>query len=210
MKQRKKYLGMGLIEVMVSIAIFTMSMAGFTALFLRSWKVNSYSFEMGQASHTVSQGVNKVVNYLRKARQGDDGSYPIQSAGDNELIVFSDYNRDGITERLHFYLENGQLKMGATVPTIGIPKTYPVGDQETLILADNIVNASSEPVFYYYNSKYPSDQINNPMVMPLDISDVRLVKVLLKINIDPGRGPENIETQSFVEIRNLNDYYQIK
>lgn len=201
---------MGLIEMMVAIAIFTVSMAGFTALFLHTWKVNSYSFEMGQASYVVSQGMDKTVSYIRKARQGDDGAYPIQSAGNNDLVVFSDYNKDGITERLHFYLQSGQLKMGATIPTIGIPKTYPAGDQQTIILASNIVNAANEPLFYYYNSNYPADTVNNPLSVPLDVSVVRLVKILLKININPGKGPENIETQSFVEIRNLNDYDRMK
>ncbi|MFA5994375.1 MAG: hypothetical protein WC823_05445 [Parcubacteria group bacterium] len=209
-KNTKKYLGMGLIEVMVSIAIFTMSIAGFSLLFLRAWKANSYTFEMGQASYAVSRGVNTAVSYLRKVRQGDDGTYPIVSAQNNDLVVFSDYNRDGITERLHFYLQNGQLKMGFTIPTTGIPKTYPAGDQQTKILASYIVNTPAQPIFYYYNANYPADKINNPLVLPLDVSTVRLVKILLKININPNRGPENIETQSFVEIRNLNDYDRMK
>lgn len=201
---------MSLIEVMVAIAIFTMSIAGFTALFLRTWKVNSYTLEMGQASLSASQGVNTAVNYIRKTRQGDDGAYPIQSAANNDLVIFSDYNRDGITERLHFYLQNGQLMMGARVPTTGMPKTYPAGDQTTKVLAKNIVNTPSEPIFYYYNANYPTDKVTNPLAMPLDVSAVRLAKILLKINVIPGKGPENIEIQSFVEIRNLNDYDRMK
>ncbi|MFA5993647.1 MAG: hypothetical protein WC823_01660 [Parcubacteria group bacterium] len=209
-KKQKKYLGIGLIEVMVSIAIFTMSIAGFSLLFLRAWKVNSYTIEMGQASYAVSQGVNATVSYLRKVRQGDDGTYPVKSAQSNDLVVFSDYNRDGITERLHFYLQSGQLKMGVAVPTTGIPKTYPIGDQQIIVLASYIVNTATEPIFYYYDANYPADKVHNPLVFPLDVSAVRLIKIMLKININPNRGPENIETQSFVEIRNLNDYDRMK
>jgi len=202
--------GMTIIEVMVSIAIFVIAIEGFTLLFMRSWKMNSYTLEMGQSSFAVSQGVNTMISYLRKVRQADDGSYPIKSATDNDLVVFSDYDKDGVTERLHFYLQNSQIKMGVTNPTSTMPKTYPAGDQQTKILADKIVNASSEPIFYYYNKDYPGDAAHNPVATPADVLAVRLIKIFLKINIEPNRGPENIETQSIVELRNLNDYDRIK
>lgn len=211
MKQiNKKYSGMSLVEMMIAISIFTMSIAGFSLLFLRSWSVNSYSIEMGQSSFAASQGINRAVGYLRKIRQGDNGAYAIQSAEDNELVVFSDYNKNGTTERLRFYLENGQLKMGIASPTGGIPKTYPNNDESILILAENVVNAVNEPVFYYYNENYPGDTENNPLSIPIDASVVKLVKIFLKINIDPNRVPNSIEMQSFVEMRNLNDYDRIK
>lgn len=201
---------MSLVEMLVAIAILTVAMAGFTTLFIRSWKVNSYTVEMGQSSFAVSQGINTMVGYLRKVRQADDGSYPIKSATGTDLVVFSDYDKDGITERLHLYFQNRQIKMGITDPTSGIPKSYPTGDQQTKILAENIVNSGSEPIFYYYNSSYPGDTTHNPVAMPVDVSTIRLVKIYLKINIDPNRDPDSIETQSFVEFRNLNDYDRMK
>jgi len=206
----KKYSGMTLIEMLVAIAIFSIVMTGFSMLFIRSWRMNAYVIEMGQSSFAVSQGVNTMVAYLRKARQADDGSYPIKSVANNDLVVFSDYDKDGLTERLHLYLQNGQLKMGVTEPTNGIPKTYPTADQQTKILADRIVNAANEPIFYYYNKNYPGDVTHNPVTLPVDISTIRLIKVFLKMNIDPNRAPDNIETQSFVELRNLNDYDKMK
>jgi len=35
--------GMTIIEMMVAISIFIIAITGFTSLFLRSWKVNSYT-----------------------------------------------------------------------------------------------------------------------------------------------------------------------
>jgi hypothetical protein len=204
---QKKYSAMTLLEMMVAISIFTIAILGFTLLFMRSWKMNSYTIEMGQSSLAVSQGTSKMVGYLRKVRQADNGANPIQSASGSDLVVFSDYDKDGITERLHFYLQNSQVKMGITKPTTGIPKTYPSGDQQTVLLADRIVNTGSEPIFYYYNTNYPADTTNNPINMATNPTTViRLIKIFLKINIDPNRAPDNIETQSFVELRNLNDY----
>ena len=195
--------------MIVAIAIFAIGMEGFTLLFSRAWQSNSYTLEMGQSSMAVSQGLNKMVNYIRGARQADNGSYPIKSASGNEFVIYSDYDKDAITERLHFYKNNQNILMGVTKPTATIPKTYPSGDQQTITIASSIVNDNSTPIFRYYNKDYPGNLQNNPMNAPIKISDVRLMKIYLKININPNRAPDNIEMQSFVEIRNLNDYDKI-
>lgn len=195
--------------MIVAIAIFVICIEGFTLLFVKSWDHNRYIFEMGQASFTASRGVETMVEYIRKSRQGDDGTFPLKSANDNDLVLFCDYDNDNITERLHFYKNGDKLMMGVTKPSGGIPKTYPAGDQEIRELAANVVNDAGTPVFYYYNRNYPADLVNNPMTVPADTSSVRMVKVFLKVNIDPFQAPDNIEMQSFVAIRNLNDYDKI-
>lgn len=201
---------MTIIEMLIAIAIFTIGIGGFSLLFVKSWQGNSYVYEMGQSSIMASQGVNEVVGYLRKARQGDDGSYPVRSATDNDLVIFSDYDKDGITERLHFYKNGNQLLMGWRKPSGSLPKTYAAGDQGSKTISDGIVNNGSTPIFYYYNKDYPGDQANNPVATPANSPDIRLIKVLLKVNIDPNRAPDNIEVSSFVELRNLNDYDRVK
>lgn len=202
--------GMTLIEMMMAIFIMLIGIEGFTLLFVRTWNNNHYALEMGQSSMAVSQGVNKMVSYIRGVRQADNGAYPVKSADDNDFTVYGDYNKDGITERLHFYLSNGDVLMGVTDPTATMPKTYLAGDQEVVTIASHIVNISSEPIFYYYNKDYPGDAINNPLDTPATVADIRLIKIHLKINIDPNHAPDNIELQTFAEMRNLNDYDRIQ
>jgi hypothetical protein len=202
--------GMTLVEALIATSIFTIGIGGFSLLFVKSWRGNSYVYEMGQSSVAASHGVNEIVGYLRKARQGDDGAYPIKSATDNDLVIFSDYDKDGITERLHFYKNGNQLMMGWRKPSGGLPKTYAAGDQSTKVIADSVVNDAGTPTFYYYNKDYPGDQAHNPVATPANVSDIRLAKILLKVNIDPNRAPDNIETSSFVELRNLNDYDRVR
>lgn len=197
---------MSLVEMLVAIAIFTIGMLGFTQLFVSSWRQNAYTMEMGQTAMAVSRGVNEMVGYLRKARQGDDGSYPVISADDNDLVVFGDYDKDGITERLHFYLSGTDIIMGIRNPTTGLPKTYASGDAETKIIASYIVNDAETPIFAYYDNNYPEDSINNPIDTPAMVPNIRLVRIDLHMNIDPNRPPDNVQIKSFVEIRNLNDH----
>ena len=200
---------MSLVEMLVAIAIFIIGMEGFALLFSRSWQANRFTLEMGQASLAASQGVGRMVNYARGAKQSDNGSYPIVSASNNDLVLYSDYDKDDITERLHFYKSSGKIIMGVTNPTSSMPKSYPSGDEQLITVVNNVVNGSGEPVFYYYNKDYPGDVVNNPLATPANVSDIRLVKIYLFVNIDIGRAPDNIKMESFVELRNLNDYNRI-
>lgn len=201
---------MTIVEMMVAILIFSIGMAGFTLLFSRTWRVNSYTLEMGQSTLAASQGVNKMVDYIRGTRQGDNGSYPLISASANDLVLYSDYDKDGDTERLHFYKNGQSVLMGVTAPSETMPVTYPAGDQQTVTIAEHVVNNSTTPIFYYYNKNYPGDTSNNPLSAPISVSDVRLLKIYLQVNINPNRAPDNIQMQNFVEMRNLNDYDRIQ
>ena len=205
-KNRQKYIGITLVETLIAIAIFSLGMEGFTLLFTRSWRQNAYVLEMGQTAMAVSRGVNEMVGYIREVRQGENGAYPVVSANGNDLVVFSDYDRDGAAERLHFYRSGSDVVMGIREPSAGFPVTYAAGDQETRVIAVRIVNKVSNPIFAYYDSDYPEDSVNNPILTPAVAPNVRLIRVTLHMNIDPNRAPDNIIIQSFAEMRNLNDH----
>lgn len=207
----KKLKGLTLVEMMIAIAIFTMAIGGFSILYIRSMKSNSYILEMGQTSMAISRSMNNMVEFIRKAKQGDDGHYSLVEAEDNSLKFYADYDNDNITERLHFYLEDQQIKMGITEPTGDVVKTYESGDQEIVIKARHILNGPNDKLFSYYNRDYPADLVNNPIdTSTSDISHIRMVEIFLKMNIDPNRAPDNVEMRSFVEFRNLNDYDRIR
>jgi type II secretory pathway component PulJ len=202
----KRLKGMSLIEMLIAIAIMIMGMGGFTYLFLNSWQSNKYIIEMGNASVLASRGVNAIVAELRKVRQADNGDYPIESGDKFDLKVYLDIDNDGVTERVHYYLLNGVLYRGVTNPVAGLPVTYPNGDGTTNIIAKSVINTNANPVFYYYNDDYPSDTVNNPLTAPVDVADVRMIRVHLMVNIDPLHVPDHINIQSFAELRNLNNY----
>ena len=205
-KKCENYLkGMTLIEMMVAISIFTIGIGGFTLLFHKTWEMNKFTLEMGQSSMAVSQSVNKMVSYIRKTRQSDNGSYALVSAANNDLVLYSDYNKDGVTERLHFYKNASDVLMGVTSPTNDVPKVYPEGDEQIITLASEIVNADDVPIFYYYDQSYSGATGQSSLSTPANISDVKLVKIYLQINIDPYNAPDNIQIQSFAELRNLKE-----
>lgn len=201
--------GMTLIEMLVAISIMIIAMEGFTYVFVRSWENNRFTIEMGLASTTASRAVNQTIIQLRAIKQADNGDFPIEEADDFDLTIYTDIDDDGVTERVHYYLDlaTDEFKRGVTDPnTATIPVTYPSGDTTTTVMAKYITNSSTEPIFYYYNGDYPGDTVNNPLATPASVGNIQLVKVKIKVNINPARAPENINLESFVDLRNMHNY----
>lgn len=204
--QNKKNKGMTIIEALIAIAIFSIGIIGFTTLFANAWRQNAYTLELGQATMTASQGVNEMVRNIREVRQADNGAYPVISADDNDIVFYSDYDRDNKAERLHFYKSGTNLLMGIREPSSTFPVTYAAGDGETRTITTHVVNDTSTSVFTYFDANYPEDSVNNPISTPATVPNIRLVRITLHVNIFPNKAPDNVQIQSFAEMRNLNDH----
>jgi len=213
MKNKKRFLrrGMTLVETLVAIALFLLGTQATVLIFSRTIKSKAYTLEMGRSSLILSRSMGDLTRYIRKATLSESGAYPIYSADDNDLVLYSDYDKDGIVERLHIYLDlnTNIVSMGVRDPSPSFPVSYASGDGETFQLASHIINTAGDPMFSYYNADYPQDTTNNPVATPADVSEIRLVKMFLKINIDENKAPENIQQETFIELRNLNDYDRI-
>lgn len=199
---------MTLVELLIAIAIALLTMQGFTYLFLKTWDTNKFVLEEGLASAAASRATNKIVIQLRAVQQGGNGDYPIESADDFDLIFYCDIDDDGVVEKVHYFLDqaNDQLKLGVSNPLATTPITYPAGDETVTIVTNYVVNDTNTPIFYYYNDNYPGDTVNNPLTTPSNVGDIRMIQVHLYVNINPVHAPDNINIESFVDLRNLQDY----
>jgi prepilin-type N-terminal cleavage/methylation domain-containing protein len=208
-KKNKIICGFTLVEMLVALAIFSLGIAATVLVFAKTIKSKAYALEMGKSSFIVSRSVGDLISYMRKARQSDGGAYPIVRADKNDLVLYSDFDKDTVTERLHIYLSEGRVFLGICKPSNTMPKTYDVDydNDEIRELAKQIVNTPDDPMFTYFDRDYPE---SSAIAATEDVSQIRLIKIFLKINIDPNRAPDNIQQQSFVELRNLNDYDRIR
>lgn len=200
--------GLTLVEMIMAIFILSAGMLGFSLLFSSSWKSNKFILETGVTSIRVNRASTEIINNLRKVRQADNGDYPVESADDFDIRVYLDIDNDGVTERVHYWLDdvNDRLMRGIREPSAAQPPTYAAGDGTTSVIAEYIVNDATQPLFYYYNENYPGDTVNNPLATPASIGDIRLVRVFIRMNIDPIKAPNNINIESFVNLRNLESY----
>lgn len=197
---------MTLMEVLVAIAVMLIVVEGFTLLFVKSWDTNKFILEEGLASAAASRATNKIIGELRHVRQADNGDYPVESGSDFDLKVYLDVDKDGVTERVHYFLDQDtdELKKGVTNPLATQPISYPATDDSVSVLTNYVVNAGTDPAFYYYNENYPGDTVNNPIATPVAVDQVRLIRVHLFVNINPVHAPDNINIESFADLRNLN------
>ena len=195
--------GITLIEILLVIAIFTIVTIVIANFIRQGYRTYTFSDEQNEAIIQARQGVITMIKELRETAPGDDGNYPLQLAADQELIFYSDIDRDEVVERIHYFLDGTNFKKGITKPT-GDPLSYPANDDKVTVLSQYVRNGAL-PIFIYYNGDYPTDTENNPLATPADVTTVRLIHLHLIINIAPNRAPTNYELESNVQLRNLKD-----
>ncbi len=196
---------MTIIEMLIAMFIFTLIMFGSVYLLSQIYKRYGFAMEQGMSTSAVEHSLKIIIETVRGMKQSDGGAYPIELATNTGFTFYADADNDGITEKVHYFLENNLIKRGVSKPS-GTPPTYPAGDGTVTTLAEHVVNSPAQPLFYYFNTDYPVDQAGNPLTTPVSpVSDIRLVKADIYVNIDPFRSPDNIRLESYVMLRNLKD-----
>jgi type II secretory pathway pseudopilin PulG len=197
-------MGLTLIEISVVIGITIMLFAVLAPMFSNGFRNQFFLQDQNYAVEEARKGINLLVKEIREAADGDDGSFPIVSGSDNELIFFSDVDVDEVTERVHYFVNGSNLIKGVIEPT-GFPLVYdPVNEVESVI-SKYIVNTTTTPIFRYYNGDYPGDTVNNPLATPVNIQSLKLVGINILVNVDPSKAPSSVAVQSFVQIRNVKN-----
>ncbi len=202
-KFKKNKSGITLVETMVAVSIMILINGILSVFIIKTFDINRYTIEQGLNTAVIQNTLHSITKYLREARQSDAGSYLIESAGEFDLVFFSDIDDDSPIERVHIYLENSQIKMGISEAS-GFPPQYSGADEEIRILASGVANENSEPIFTYYNSDYPSDLTNNPLAVPVSPEDISLIRVFVYANIDPDHIPNRTQIETFVRPRNID------
>ncbi len=196
--------GLTLLEVMVSLGIFLFIVAIIWLFIRQSYSVQSFTLGQTMAISEAQRGVERLVKEAREALPADTGAYPIEKADDFEFIFFADYDRDAAIERVRYYLDGSNFYKGVIEPT-GNPLQYSSANEQVTIISRYVRNTASEPVFKYYDGSYSGKDSDVPLTTPANISQVRLVHINLRINVDPNRAPTDYYLESDVQIRNLKD-----
>ena len=92
-----------LIETIVTIAVFGLSIVAISELILVFYRSERYTFEESTAINEARKGVEIMTKEIRGAQTGADGSYLIEKAADNEFIFYSDIDGDDIPERVRYF-----------------------------------------------------------------------------------------------------------
>jgi len=194
--------GRGFTMMEVLLGLFIVSLIGLVIFEFQFniFKIESILNGSLDASYESSKAVKVLAKEIREANIGNDGSFPVLTATDDEFVFFSDINNDGLREKIRYVLSDRYLKKQIS-KFEGTPPSYTeYGEPKNVI---NYLVNDIQPVFIYYDSSY--DGSSAPLLSPVNILQIRLVKIILEIDKDDAKAPAPIRAETNVMIRNLKD-----
>ncbi len=198
-KNKFNNLGMTLVEILVSLSIFSIIIMAITYSVASFYRYNAYGLEQSQAIDNARRGINPTINNIREATYSDEGAYPIISAAVNSFSFYSDVDRDNSVEKIRLFLDTSTntFKKGR-IESAGDPLTY-TGQPETIFtLAENVRNVEqSVDVFKYY------DNTGAEIIDLSNVSSIAFVTMSVVVNVNPVRAPNDFTLRASASLRNL-------
>jgi len=197
---RRDHLGFSLVEVLIAIAIavgFIFAIVAFQGNFK---SLQNFASQKLQSQQDIDQTVQIMTTAIRSAGPSSIGSYPIESAGTSSFVFYSDINKDGLYERVRYFLGTSTIQEGITEPS-GNPLSYVTSTEVITSEVNDIIPSTSTPLFSYYDANYTGTQL--PMSYPLDVSKIRLVQFLFLADVNASSSPGPDFFSQMVDIRNL-------
>jgi len=196
--------GFTFIEVTVAVGIFAIIMIILMDFIIQNYKSWQETTQIAEAQQNASGAIQITIKELRNiAEASETGSFPLESAQNQSIIFYSDSNTDSRIERIRYFIDGKELKKGTIAPS-GDPIEYKP-ENEIIIPIAKYVSNQEEQIFFYYDENYNGTGL--PLTNPIDVTKVRLIKILLKVNIDPVRPPSDFILESYVNLRNLKENY---
>lgn len=193
--------GFTLIEMLVSVAVMAaiLAVAGYL---IRSVIVSNRQYSESLAAQDSARRAMRIMSgEIRILSPSSTGAYAISEAAANSFTFYVNIDEDSYKERVRYFKSGNALKRGIVKPS-GNPLAYDSEEEMISIVADNIANTGT-PVFSYYDSDY--DGTTDPLSEPINVSDVRLIKIMLIIDRDNSSPPGPITLTTQVSLRNLKD-----
>ena len=122
-KNNKTSRGLTLLEMIVTVAIFTIIMIAITDSVRFFYRANTSSIEQSYQIDSARRGVEFLVRDLREASFGDDGSYPVADISSTTVTFFSDTDKDDLIERMRYSVDGTTLYRNV-VESSGTPPSY--------------------------------------------------------------------------------------
>jgi len=190
-------------EVIVVMGIFSLLALSVGALYNYSSKSNRIIWEQLKTQNQGRKAVQDFVNDLRGSNYSNTGAYPLDTVEDQEIVFYSDADKDNYRERIRFFLDGDILKKGVTVPTGTLLGYNTSTEQITPIVYD--VHNTSSAIFHYYDQTYAGTATTSAMTQPVSVTDVKMVGIDLKLERDPTASPAPLYIGTKAMVRNLKN-----
>lgn len=199
----RRYAGITLVEVLVSLGIFSLLALSIAWILINSIRHNAILWEQLQTQNDGRRVLREVVDVARRAEPSSLGSYPLATTTAYELALFANIDNDSFRERVRFFANTASntLQMGVVKPS-GDPLTYNSANETITTLAQSVVNDDlNRPIFTYFDENYTGTQA--PLAQPVSTTQVSVIRVQLELERDPTASPVPLRVETTVQVRNL-------
>ena len=187
-----------LIETLVIISATALISVTMGALIVYFYQTNAYTLDQSNAVGQARRGVENSMRDFREASYGSDGSYPIASVATSSITFYANVDSDSVIERVTYILLERTFHRVIVEPT-GNPLTYVGGTIATSTIAVSVVNATSTPVFRYF------DTTSVEIPAPVNISKIVSVQATVVVDVNIERAPVAFTLSGGARLRNLEN-----
>lgn len=196
----EKEAGFTLIELVIAIFGFGLIIWGLVGLYSNIFSISSQQNGLLSDLDQARKLAFQIAFELRDAQTGNNGAYVLDTASDQQIIFYSNADLDSPIERIRYYVQNGQLWKGVTDYN---GTTYNTSTEVTAVVQKDLANGAN-PVFYYYDGSYVGSSTQVSLIQPVNVTNVKFVKVSLQIYNKAGVKNTNTYTvTASAGIRNL-------
>ncbi|MEM5799823.1 MAG: type II secretion system protein [Candidatus Aenigmatarchaeota archaeon] len=183
--------GFTLIETIFVLTIIGVVLTSFIFLINNLSNLNTYIiFGLGSQGN-LELTLKEISKELKSMNYSNNGIYPIQEIGKNNIIFYSDIEDDGLVEKISYYVDNDNIFKKNIYYFNTSTNTY---DQLPKISKELVKNLATTSVFTFYDDNSTET---------VDISKIRYIKVNLAIYL---KYPSEIyENYIILNPRNLRE-----
>ena len=193
--------GFTIVEVLVSIFILTLIGLAVSSFFKDIFSFNRIISGSLTAQDEARRALKTMSAEIRTASPSSLGAYTLVQTATSSFVFYSNIDGDSFKERVRYFLEGATFKKGVIKPS-GLPLTYNPASEVITELIHDVVNAATS-TFSYYDENY--DGTTQALAEPINISIVRLVKIIVVIDHDPAQPPGPMTLTTQINMRNLKD-----
>jgi prepilin-type N-terminal cleavage/methylation domain-containing protein len=192
--------GFTLVEMLVALGMFALISVAVGDIVIRSLRSNDVIWEQLKTQNDGRAVLEQFVDDVRRAEPSSIGGYPIADASSSTFTFFANIDSDIGRERVRFFLDGTDVKKGVIEPS-GDPLGYDGAENIVTVATDAVNIAKGVPLFEYYDETYPVT--STPLIVPENLTDIRLVRVQLELEKDPNETPVPLHVETIASVRNL-------
>lgn len=190
--------GFTFIEVVIVIAIFAVIFMVIASFGQNTSLLSNLINKSLQIEQDLRQTFQILVTEIRSMGTSGLGAYTIESAATSSFIFFSDIDEDGVFERVRYFAGTSTLQKGVIEP-VGNPLVYVTSSEAVKTVVNYLLIATS--TFEYYDANYTGSEA--PLSTPIDVTKIRIVKVTVTADVNPGAAPKPVTFTNTISVRNL-------